>query len=304
MQFHLFGSHRAGRAIAGALCAAQFLFVVAPAARAGATQGAPNRAAIKGDIKRAPGVFVTTFKLPAGTILVTLPDDVTPGDTVSATLRVEPAGRARSSQRQQNEEALRGYTVAFGTAPAQPAQTASEPTGAAAAAAGTTLAIFVPPTATPPDRYAPLVVRDEKGAEVGRADFTLAAARDAAPAAPALPTNGKAGQPLVVPGRFDGNATNTRVLIGGSAATILAESPRKVVVQTPTAPTGKTEIEVRDGDSTDVVRGPFQNDRQRRHRNGFLTALGIVAVVGIIAAIVIADAIGDSFENSFSFPGF
>ena len=67
---------------------------------------------------------------------------------------------------------------------------------------------------------------------------------------------GQNGRPIVIPGPFDGNSDNTKCTVGGTSCRILAESPRKVVIQIPAEPVGPTTISIGEDKTTS---GPFRN---------------------------------------------
>ena len=52
---------------------------------------------------------------------------------------------------------------------------------------------------------------------------------------------------MQVLGPFDGDLTNTQAAIGGQPIPILAESPRQVVLMSPSTPTGPVAVQIREG---------------------------------------------------------
>jgi hypothetical protein len=60
-----------------------------------------------------------------------------------------------------------------------------------------------------------------------------------------------------VAGPFDGDSATTRASIGGRDVKVLAESPRRIVVQCPEEVVGPTGIEVREGET--ATQGEFRN---------------------------------------------
>jgi hypothetical protein len=269
MRFNTLVSGRSGKTIACALCATHLLLLTPVLAQA---QGTRTRV----ETRRDNGLSTTTFTTPRGRIVIVLPDDAAPGDTVSATLSVARENRT-SAQQQQNQDSLMRYRVTIGetSAPVEQGR----------------IVFAVPATlpANQPGGTLPLILSDENGNMLGQADVRLAAAaRTSAPVAAApgevlLPRSGRAGQTFVVPGRFDGDLTNTRVLVGGREAPILAESPRKIIVQSPSDPKGKTQIEVREADRTATAAFDNQGSRRRNNINYFLLGVGIGLVLLIQA---------------------
>jgi hypothetical protein len=272
-------SYPAGkRATAAVLCVSQILLVT-PAvgwAQAGAA-GQPIQARVETKTER--DLRRITFKTPQGNLILTLPADMAPGDTVSGMVALEPSGRSEE-ERARNEEFLGGYFLEM--AGQSPTRTDRD----------RNLAVWTLPTSTGDGRIA-LVLRDKNDIEVGRADIVLemASSRPSAGGVTAmdfaLPVVGKAGQTLAIAGRFDGDGATTRVLIGSQAAPVVAESPRKVVVQSPRDALGKTQIAVEEGGV--AARGEFNHEKARRNNTGkVLGAVLVVGIIGIIAASLVA----------------
>jgi len=71
---------------------------------------AARAASITGSLESGPGFHVATFSVPAGRIYVNLPDDMAPGDTVSATVNPLPAGTGDAVQARQRLE-MGAYSV-------------------------------------------------------------------------------------------------------------------------------------------------------------------------------------------------
>lgn len=59
-----------------------------------------------------------------------------------------------------------------------------------------------------------------------------------------LPKLGETGRPAECVGEFDGNFGNTEIKIGGKPVMMLAESPRKLIFESPTETVGPTFIEL------------------------------------------------------------
>jgi hypothetical protein len=188
-------------------------------------------------METAFGLHTASFATPHGLVRVNLPDDLTAGDTISGTVLEEPAGTS-DGEKARNQDELSGYVVELEKQPSpvdkeQPQWTV--PAGLAAAAV-------------------PLVLRDRQGREVARVSVPLQKAppAGAAPLAAdfALPSVGQAGKPVEVRGPFDGRSAETAVKVAGQAARVLAESPRKAVVQTPPGMVGAVDLEVSKGGRT------------------------------------------------------
>lgn len=62
------------------------------------------------------------------------------------------------------------------------------------------------------------------------------------------PRLGQTGRPISIPGNFDGNAGTTGVTIGGRRVPVIAESPRKSIVQIPSdTPVGPGQLTISEG---------------------------------------------------------
>lgn len=209
------------------------------------------------------GLVVTTFATPQGRITVYLPDDIAAGDTISGTVVAEPQG-ANDQERSKNRASLEGYVIEIGdlkTSAKQPtfswlvlpAQAAHYllrvvETGGGNTTASTPLSLKAAPANSPPNTLP---------------GFTV-------------PELGQTGRPSEIIGPFDGNAANTTLRFGPVGSTIqdfekntenvsggfgllrpLAESPRKVVVESPTNVTGPLEILILEGGV--ISKAPCRN---------------------------------------------
>ena len=274
MRIDRFVSGRFRKAAAGALCATAVLLLAMAAPPAQAGGGAPPTTKVQ--TKKGYGITVTLFNTLLGGVAVALPDTAAPGDTISGTMSVVPGNNgAPSSDDRTGWEILGRHTVALGEV-SRPVQ-------------AKTLTCTVPTGAHGQPPALALVLSDERGNVLARTQVRLAIppAAPAAAGAVALPQSGSAGHPLVIPGRFDGNAANTRVLIGSTEAEVLAEPPHKVVVQSPDAPRGRTQIAVHDGGLA-VAAGEYDNRGPRRRGSGLESAFKAVgnAVAGVLQGVV------------------
>jgi hypothetical protein len=205
-------------------------------------QAAEQSAGAAVEVRTELGLHAAVFNVPQGQIRVNVPDDMAAGDTISGTVFAEPAGTAPVA-REQNKSELAGYIVDL------------EPP--ATSGAKNRFKLRVPGNVS----RVRVVLRDRKKRVVTQCDFPV---RPTQPAAGApgpdqfdLPLGGQAGSFLTVRGPFDGEMETTAVNIGGSGATLIAESPRKVVFQSPAGIVGSSRIEVIEGGVT--VRNAFQS---------------------------------------------
>jgi hypothetical protein len=171
------------------------------------------------------GLHTVEYQTPEGTLRVYLPSDLAAGDTISGTVAADPAGDD-DRQQQANRAKLEGYVVEVAGEPAQP-----DGGGRWQVADAPALSV---------------VLRDAVGRDLARGEVPVLAG---APLASGfvLPEIGQAGDPLAIPGPFDGDAGGTRVSLGGAPAEVLAESPRQAVIATPAGAAGPTEIVVEEG---------------------------------------------------------
>ncbi len=195
------------------------------------------------------GAEIFTFDTLHGQVVVYLPDDIAPGDSISGTVVVEPEGEDQT-QRRANADTLRGYAVDIAGAPTR---------------VGDGLIRFVAPVA---DRVVVSLLRNAGGAMVPVSAPVVASSVSrwttytpvsgvnvtGPPRVFALefdpPAVIQAGRPGAITGPFDGDASNTQVAVNGAPCPILAESPRQVVMMAPEAPIGPVNVQVREGGNT------------------------------------------------------
>ncbi len=187
---------------------------------------------------REGGLVNTTFTIPSAKITVTLPNDIAAGDTISGTVVTEPAGK-NDAEKQRNSDTLSGYVIEVGNQKAQLAECS----------------------------IIRIKIQTKDVIKLALADKTVASAPvplqpantswTGTPRAFTLPSLGQEGRPIQIQGPFDGDSSNTKVSIGGSAAQVLAESPRAVVVANPSTIAGPTTIEVKENNTT--TQGTFRN---------------------------------------------
>jgi hypothetical protein len=204
---------------------------------------APGRAAAPApaaSVEVFDGVNIYSLPTAHGKVRVILPDDMMAGDTISGTVVLEPAGRDPAEKRA-NADTLNGYVV---------------DAGAGQARRGSGLLKFVVPAAS--GGALGLILRDRAGHPVGQIDAPLLVQLPSSPDV-RLPVYAQAGRPLEIQGPFDGNADNTSVSVGGQEQPVLAESPRATVAVAPPAPSGPSDISVREGGRT--TSGPLHNLR-------------------------------------------
>jgi hypothetical protein len=176
------------------------------------------------------GLSTTTFNAPQGRVILRLPADIRAGDTISGTV---------IAQLSRSGDTLEGYVVEIDGRRYQVSDK---------------LVKFVVPAAS---TSLPMILKDGSGTEVGRAAIPIVPTMSGPPSNFVLPQIGQAGRTIPIQGAFDGDATNTKSNIGGKPVDVIAESPRKVVIQIPPEPVGPTTITVTEKDKTGT--GAFRN---------------------------------------------
>ncbi|HKD08182.1 MAG TPA: hypothetical protein VKB79_19940 [Bryobacteraceae bacterium] len=194
---------------------------------------------ITGAVVTESGLHRANFRVAQGEIHVNYPDDLSVGDTITGSVYTEPAGKDQK-EIERNSSEISGYVIEM---PGQQAKTSdrrfrwSVPIQIGGA-------------------VIPLVLRDRKNKIITRCDLPV----NPTPAAREqggiyLPTGGQSGAFASVWGPFASPAGSTAVAIGGQNADVLAESPRKMVFQTPPNLAGASTIDVRTGSLS--ASGPF-----------------------------------------------
>lgn len=186
----------------------------------------------------ARGFLVASFELPAGTVYVNLPDDMGPGDLISATVNPIAAGADAETQ-QQHRQRLAEYAV--------------ELAGERAAAVKGVRTFRVPKDAST------LAIRlvDPDGRTVGALEASITAGPPPPPAGYTVPALGQSGS-VQVGGPFDGDLSNSSVRIDGREADPIAESPRQLLVRGPKEGTADAAVEVRERGSV-VATGHYRS---------------------------------------------
>jgi hypothetical protein len=175
------------------------------------------------------GIQTTTFDTVNGTVTVVTPSLMQTGDRITGTVLVEPTGACKAD-RDKNRDVLNGMVV--------------DVMGEKVGAGKGIFSVVVPAIGAvallgsdgKPSWQAPIATLPKGSFEPQppnptRYDFAL----------PAVSTLGK---PLAIQGVFDGDLQNTSVKLDGQPASIIAESPRMTVVQSPLTGTGVQKVEI------------------------------------------------------------
>ena len=213
-------------------------------------------------IQSREGLYVTTFATGLGKIRINLPDDMAAGDTISGTVIAEPKGPS-DDERSRNRASLEGLVIEIGNQKISTKQPS--------------FSWVVPRTGVSPHYLLRLV--EVTGGTIS-APLPIQSAPSPRPPGThsgfTIPTIGQAGRPIEIRGPFDGNAANTTVRFGPAGSRIqdfekntekvsggfgllrpLAESPRQLIVESPTNVTGAVEIMVQEGGVTTTA--PYRN---------------------------------------------
>lgn len=217
-----------------------------------------------------------------GLLKVILPDDIRAGDTISGTLVAEPKG-ATEAEKAKNAQTLKTFVI--------------EIQGSQVGVGAGPFSFTVPSTETKPGEFSGKIdmrlLSPPNGNEVWKTSLPLTKTPENPPPlastrgttdAPAsvggreiyeLPKLGQQGRFLQITGPFDGNGANTTLrfmppgkenkennfIVDGIDVSIplkpLAESPRKMIFESPTTFAGPARLFVSDGGQTDT--GPYNN---------------------------------------------
>lgn len=200
-------------------------------------------------IENVSGLCITRFVTPKGSVKVYLPDGLEAGDTISATVVLEPAG-GTEKQNSRNKKELNGYFLELETEKIPLTQIKPK--------------WNIPPTLTGGATF--LIIRDKNGNELSRAVIPVRGNTTIIrqPINPSrseyeFPMVGHAGKPIQIQGPFDGNFDATDPRIGGKKVSLIAESPRKLVLESPKDVVGSIQIELKEG--AVIVKRNFNNLR-------------------------------------------
>jgi len=186
------------------------------------------------------GLVVTAFETPLGKIKVNLPDDMAAGDTVSGTVIVEPAGNSQT-ERDKNETELNGYVIDVGSKKN---------------AVSVRMISFIIPATPPPQLKTITLIHISQS--VATSDIPISAKPLPAPNKFTLPTGGQQARTIEIKGPFNGVfMPQDSVIIGGTNAPPIAESPRKIVVMDNCPATGPTNVQLNENGTT--IECPFRN---------------------------------------------
>lgn len=230
----------------------------------------------------ADGLRVVSVNTPNGLVIVKLPDDIRTGDTISGTMVEQPKGE-NEAERDKNRDAMRKRVIRL-LLKRREAEVAKEKQ-AEAVVVSIPIAGDQNPTVQTAPRFGDSTAFQMKittpaqlsiGKELGRPDTVVVPIDEQASASkPAagmnfdVPKVGQTGHPVEILGPFDGKSANTKVNltpVKGDAPpnpdddpelTVIAESPRKAIVDCPVEFVGRNRIDVIEGKL--MTSGIFRN---------------------------------------------
>ncbi len=194
------------------------------------------------ELATGSGVYRVVFHVPEGKINVNVPNDVATGDTILALVYPEAAGKNRQEV-DRNSAALAGYMV--------------ESDGSKMVSGGR-LRWTVPVRL--PSGIATIRLRDRKGEVLTQCGVPVtpsgAEVRQRTGTAHfVLPLGARAGGAVSLWGSFPGDVVPA-IRVGGFAALVIAQSPRRIVFVSPPDAVSATTLEVKFGGAA-AVTGPL-----------------------------------------------
>jgi hypothetical protein len=189
------------------------------------------------------GLYRVVFLVPEGKINVNVPNDVATGDTILALVYPAPAGR-NQQEVDRNAAALAGYTV--------------ESAGSRMVSGGR-LRWTIP--ARLPSGVATIRLRDRKGEVLTQCGVPVTPSGGEVRRPPntarfVLPLGARAGGAVSLWGSFPEDVVPA-IRVGGFAALVIAQSPRRIVFVSPPDAVGATTLEVKFGAGA-AVTGPLR----------------------------------------------
>ncbi len=194
------------------------------------------------------GLYITAFKTPEGDITISLPDGLASGDKISGTVALEPTGHDEYDKNR-NRKKLSEYFLQLEKDRIPITEK---------------IKWTIPISLTGNATY--IIVKNKENHELARAIVPVRAnttlveqASNPSPWDYLCPMIGRGGKPIQIMGPFDGDFDTTLLKMGGKPVKIIAESPRKLVFESPSDVVGRTDIELKEG--TVIVKRSFNNLR-------------------------------------------
>lgn len=175
------------------------------------------------------GLTTAVFNLTEGQIKIYLPDDIRPGETISGTVTIEPAGES-AKEKNRNKESLEKYSV----------QLPDELTGKKV------VSRFFRFSTKSSNHSISLSLNNKTVSTV----VIPMNNRTGNPGLLSIPAHILTTAPSRITGPFDGDASTTRCSIDGAPMEILAESPRQCIINMPEAASGPHIVSVSENNMT------------------------------------------------------
>lgn len=191
-----------------------------------------NDPAISSRFEERSALQVVSFLTPEGQLEVLIPTELQAGDTLSGSLAFEASGEGR--QLSKNLGGLRSYSL--------------ELSGQDVRLLRETWTLTLPESLP---GIVEISLWDVTG-ELLAANAVPLAENPEASDLFRIPRFTQGGQTFSIRGPFDGDLSNTTVALGEAGASVLAESPRRLVVRAPQRPVGSVEIRITEGETTAV----------------------------------------------------
>jgi cell division protein FtsN len=193
----------------------------------------------------AKGVLIVELKTKPGLVKVFLPDDISAGDVVSASVALYPGG-VTEDEMNRNVGILSGYIIETSFFKI-PASQKSIKINVPRNSAGTEMKFTL--------RDASMKVLDSASVPISLSAPAHGTGESPTPYDYQCPLVGQAGRTVEIKGPFDGDFATTDFKIGNKKANVIAESPRKLVFESPTDVIGSVEVVLVERDVE--VRRPF-----------------------------------------------
>lgn len=223
----------------------------------------PGTAAAKepphAEVLAEDGLLIARFQLPEGVIRLQLPGDLAVGETVSGTLSLEVAGPS-AKKRDKNARRLAELSLVVGGARGRVEVSEVGPLAVCGSLAGPgemALPVGCDRGGLGGPLAIPVLLEDARGRSLAEARVPVAASPESGGLGTTYLPVALAGQPLLLHGGFDGRFATTRVTLGGSEARRLAESPRRLVVESPPNEIGETRLVLEELGGR--LEGPLRN---------------------------------------------
>jgi CHAT domain-containing protein/tetratricopeptide (TPR) repeat protein len=209
--------------------------LIASQTRLAPRAAAQNATGYRIDSNTNNGLYVTNFTTPQGLIRVNLPDDMVAGDTASGSIYTEPTGK-NETERNQNLEDLNSYVIDLA--------------GQKTTVRDRTFTRSIKGTIA--------IVLSHHGQSVATATIPIAVTAPPQPTQFTVPTGGQQGRLIEIDCPCNGTfSSQDYARIGGTTLSLIAESPRKLIVHNTSEVSGPTNLDLVENGS--AMQCPFRN---------------------------------------------